>query len=197
MRWRRIWMYVAHFRYDGSDEGLPILDRPTASLMKTSHYDYIRQRFSQATQHWLKQTRYSKKICNSILTEIIALMNEEIDTQTVHGKAYAHVVKLQQYMLEHYRENISVLDLANLIDRTPNYVSAIFKQATGQTISDYLQRIRISAACDLLINSRMSIKEISDFLGFCEQSYFTRVFKRVTGTIPTNYVKEEMKIWRR
>src|SRR5690606_22329985 len=96
----------------------------------------------------------------------------------------------------HYRRTIPIQELADLVQRTPNHISRLFKEATGQTITAYMQQIRISAACDLLANSQMNVGEVAEYLGFCEQSYFNKVFKKHTGTLPSAYMKEKIKRWK-
>lgn len=189
-------MYVAHFHYRGDGDGLPMLISPNRCLTRPFNFDYMKQRFSLLTQHWLRKSTYSDTICHSILLEMLAIINEEIDSQSLQGKSYSIVMLLQAYILNHYHRTISVTELAEHVERTPNYVSTIFKQVTGQSVTDYIQQIRIAAACDLLTNSQMNVGEISDFLGFCEQSYFNKVFKKCTGTLPSTYMKEKVKIWK-
>jgi AraC-like DNA-binding protein len=190
-------MYVAHFRYIGEGEGLPMLINPRYHLTRLFQFDYVKQRFSLLTQHWLRKTAYAETICHSILLELLAVINEESDSQVIPSKAHSIVLQLQSYILNHYHRTITMTELAQHVERTPNYVSMIFKQETGQTLTSYMQQIRIAAACDLLINSQMNVGEISDSLGFCEQSYFNKVFKQITGTLPSTYMKEKVKVWRR
>lgn len=189
-------MYVAHFRYRGDGDELPMLIEPKCCLTRPFNFDYMKQRFSLLTQHWLRKSKYSDTICHSILLEMLAVINEEADSQSMQGKSYSIVMQLQAYILTHYRQTIPMAELAEHVERTPNYVSSLFKQVTGQTVTDYIQQIRIAAACDLLANSQMNVGEISDFLGFCEQSYFNKVFKKCTGTLPSTYIKEKVQIWK-
>ncbi|NQX66901.1 AraC family transcriptional regulator [Paenibacillus alba] len=189
-------MYVAHFRYAGTGDGLPLLAEPACRLTRPHNFDYIKQRFSSLTQYWLQKSTYTQTLCHSVLLEIIAIINEEAHTGAItHPKAHGITMQLKDYILHHYREQIDMKEMANYIGRTPNYISTVFRETTGQTITEYIQQIRIAAACDLLTGSQMSIGEISDFLGFCEQSYFNKVFKKVTGTMPSAYVKERLKVW--
>jgi AraC-like DNA-binding protein len=190
-------MYVFHFRCEGANEELPILSNGSPNMVKTSQFDYMKQRFSLITQHWLKKSPYSENICYYALMEVLCHLNEEIDSQKEYGKPYSHVVQMQNFILQHYQRPISITELADVIDRTPNYVSTIFRQVTGRTVSEYIQQIRITAACDLLANSQMTVNEVSDYLGYCEPSYFNKVFKRVTGTSPSKYMKEQVRFWRR
>ncbi|OAS17868.1 AraC family transcriptional regulator [Paenibacillus oryzisoli] len=189
-------MYVAHFRYEGTGDELPLLAEPACQLTRPHNFEYIKQRFSSLTQYWLQKSTYTRTLCHSVLLEIIAIINEEAHTGTIsHPKAHGISMQLKDYILHHYREQLDMEEMAKHIGRTPNYISTVFRETTGQTITAYIQQIRIAAACDLLTGSQMSIGEISDYLGFCEQSYFNKVFKKVTGTMPSAYVKERLKVW--
>ena len=93
--------------------------------------------------------------------------------------------KIEQYINNHFREDIQVDELARLVSLTPNYVSTIFKEVTGLTIVQYIHQLRMETARDLLQHSDMSIAQISNYLGFCDPSYFNRVFKKITGQPPS------------
>lgn len=181
-------MYVAHFRIELGTERLPMLMSPSTLKAKVSNPDYMNQRFTHLTQQWLRRSPFSDSICHGILLEILSIFNEEAQYRTVPDKSYGIVQRLQHYILKYYRRPITIAELGDHVGRTPNYVGAVFKQATGITITDYINKIRISAACDLLASSPMSMSEIADFLGFCEPSYFNKVFKKVTGVNPTAFV---------
>ncbi len=189
-------MYAAHFRYAGDGEELPLLMRPTPLRAAPFAFDYLKQRFSALTQAWLRKSARAETICHAALLEMLAHVQEEVEPRALPPASYKLVMTLQEELLSRYREPIRIAELAAKIERTPNYTSTIFKQATGRTITEYVQQLRISAACDLLAHSKMSVGEISDYLGFCEPSYFNRVFKKVTGALPSTYLKEQIKLWR-
>lgn len=189
-------MYAVHFLYEGDGDGIPVLQKPEMRHVKLFQFDYMKQRFSLLTQHWLRKHAYAATILHSILLEMLAIFNEEADTVATPNRAYSIVSQLQNYIAMNYRRPIPMSELAELVQRTPNYISRLFKETTGQTITEYIRQIRITAACDLLANSSMTVGEVSDFLGFCEQSYFNKVFKKITGTLPSAYMKEKMKVWK-
>lgn len=189
-------MYAAHFRLEGDEPRIPLLTDRQYRHVQPFNVDYLKNRFSLLTQHWLRKPAYYETIYHSILLEMLCIVNGEADSRKVPTKSYAIVTQIQDYIMNHYRENIAIAALAELVQRTPNYISTVFRQVTGQTITEYTQQIRIAAACNFLINSQMTVGEISDYLGFCEQSYFNKVFKKVTGVPPSAYLKEKTKVWR-
>lgn len=97
------------------------------------------------------------------------------------------VQAMVEYLKEHYTEDISIQDLANLISITPNYASQIFKEETGSTISNYLTSLRIYQAARLLFTTDMPISLIAGQVGYKDYFYFAKVFKRIAGYTPTAY----------
>ncbi|MFS0726773.1 helix-turn-helix domain-containing protein [Paenibacillus sp. 1P07SE] len=189
-------MYVAHYHYEGDGDGLDVLRNSKLLHQRLYQFDYMKQRFSLLAQHWLRRSDHVAVFCHSILLEMLAILEEEARSGASQDKSFRIVSEVQHYIASNYRRTLPMAEIAALVDRTPNYVSHLFKEATGQTITAYTQQIRIAAACDLLANSQMNVGEISDFLGFCEQSYFNKVFKRLTGTLPSAYMKEKTKVWK-
>ncbi|MDE1549815.1 AraC family transcriptional regulator [Jeotgalibaca caeni] len=187
---------VVHFQYQGEGEALPLLQKDEAFLVHFHQNEYLKQRFSLLIQHWLRKPKFASTMHHSILLEILTIINEEKETGRAYDKASVLAAQIQDYIVHHYRENVTLEELAELVDRTPNYISSVFKKTTGQSISAYKQQIKILAACDLLSKSQMNVGEVSSYLGFCEQSYFNKIFKKVTGTLPSTYLEERIRVWR-
>ncbi|QJD84522.1 AraC family transcriptional regulator [Cohnella herbarum] len=182
-------MYVAHFHYEPDSVALPLLVEGTACHANISNEAYYKQRFSLLTQQWLGKNTYYDITCHYLLLELLTLLNIEI-THKADPSSNNVVLQIQEYITRHYREKIGLPDLARFVNRTPSYISSVFRAVTGQTITEYTQQIRLAAARDLLTKSHMTIGEISNHLGFCEQSYFNKVFKKATGLPPSAFIKE-------
>ncbi|MEH7414467.1 helix-turn-helix transcriptional regulator, partial [Neobacillus drentensis] len=82
--------------------------------------------------------------------------------------------------------NITVEDLAKITNFHPNYFISIFKDFTGHSPIQYINRRRIEKAKEMLVISELTISTISDSLGL-ELSYFSRMFKELTGLSPRAY----------
>lgn len=91
------------------------------------------------------------------------------------------------YLKSHYQENITLKVLENEFFFNSSYISRIFKQKTGENYNDYLLKIRIEHAKELLTMTNRPIIQISEMSGFGNSKYFTRIFKSVTGLTPVNY----------
>lgn len=91
------------------------------------------------------------------------------------------------YIHEKLQEDISLEDVAELVHLNPHYFSKVFKQQTGETFIDYVTRLRIERAKELISEGHLSLKEVCYLVGYKDPNYFSRVFKKVTGVTPTEY----------
>ncbi|MDI9499094.1 MAG: AraC family transcriptional regulator [Bacillota bacterium] len=95
--------------------------------------------------------------------------------------------RVTQYVEAHCHENLRLADLARLCQLSPSYLSRIFKRETGVTLQQYINQVRVEKARSLLLGSDSRIVDIALALGFQDQSYFTKVFRRMTGQTPMQY----------
>lgn len=96
-------------------------------------------------------------------------------------------VLLQEYILAHLNDDLSLSRLSEIFHFHPVYLSRIFKERTGLTIGDYINQSRQRRAEDLLLNSRLSVLEISREMGFATDNYFCRWFRKRTGVSPQRF----------
>jgi AraC-like DNA-binding protein len=99
----------------------------------------------------------------------------------------AEIWKARKFINEHLGEKISLTDVGQSVHISPNYLSEKFKKVAGINFVDYVARIRVGKACDLLRNSNLRISEIAFAVGFQSLSQFNRVFKKLTQKSPTQF----------
>ena len=104
-----------------------------------------------------------------------------------------HVEKAKQYLSTHLTQEIRTEDVAGAVGVSPYHLCRLFKARTGQTMREYLTGERIEAAKQLLAASERSIPQIASLLRFCDQSYFTRIFREQTGLTPGQYRKKHSR----
>jgi len=91
------------------------------------------------------------------------------------------------YVNRHYSEKITSAEMSKLTGLTPHYFSNYFSKHTNITFRDYVNRVRLSHAADLLIETNLTIQEVSGSVGFTSQSYFTRLFSKQFDVSPLEY----------
>lgn len=97
--------------------------------------------------------------------------------------------KLLYYIAQNYKEDLKLVDLSDVFNMNYYYLSAYFNQEMKESFSDYLNRIRIRQACNLLEGTNMPISQVGSEVGYSDHSYFCRVFKKITGRTPSEWKK--------
>jgi len=86
-----------------------------------------------------------------------------------------------------FTEHLTLAEVAQNVGVHPVHLAQMFHKSYRSTVGDYLRRLRIEYACRELASSETPIVEIALAAGFCDQSHFTRTFKRSTGMAPSQY----------
>lgn len=103
------------------------------------------------------------------------------------GRNHWLVKRAKEYIEEHFHQDLRASDVAGFLHITPNYFSTIFKQETGKSFCEYVSRLRVEKAKELLANTSFRVFEIAEEVGYKEYKYFAQVFKKLTGVTPTEY----------
>lgn len=94
-----------------------------------------------------------------------------------------------EYIENHYSRGLTLEDLAAVVGMNPKYFCRVFRSLTHHSPVDYLNFYRIEQAAYMLGNTDLSVTEVGNRCGFCESSYFTKVFRKYKGVTPIQYRK--------
>lgn len=100
--------------------------------------------------------------------------------------------KAKQYINENFHKNITREDVAKNVYLNPVYFARSFKQYTGEKFNDYLLKIRMKKAAELLCDPEIKIYEIAKLTGYENSRYFFRIFKKYMGVTPNDYRKKQI-----
>lgn len=110
-----------------------------------------------------------------------------------YNKSYA-VNRIINYLNENYEHKISLEQIAHNMYLSPVYISKIFKEETGESPINYLIKIRLEKAKDILLNGQEgSIKNIANQVGYDDVYHFSKLFKKYYGISPLYYKKKSMQ----
>ena len=121
-----------------------------------------------------------------LLAQIIAIFRAAPKQQANNMPIIAAIKK---YIEEHLCEDVRVAELAEVLNISVYYLCHMFKAATGITVTDYCNSLRITKAKQLLIGTDESINDIAQKCGFCTAAYFAEMFSRAESISPTEYRK--------
>ena len=96
---------------------------------------------------------------------------------------------IYKYVNQHFKKNISLAELAAVVNMTPNSFCRFFKKATNKTPVEYLNETRIKYACQLLVRGELTIAQCAFESGFNNLANFNRRFKLTLGVSPKEYIQ--------
>lgn len=177
-----------------------------------SEFEYVRQAMEYGASNYILKLSMSV----NTLRETLHKMNAELtksnpspnpsqpvsipvaSTETMSSQPTYHaspreitshpeVQKILQYIHEHYEQDITVKSMSGYVMMGENYVSALFKKKTGRTLIHYLHQVRVDKAIAYLLQTDLPVHEIGLRVGFVNDNYFIKIFKRLTGFTPSKY----------
>ncbi len=122
----------------------------------------------------------------TIFAQHLSMVTNQILVQQANAEPPT-VTRAKQFIQEHQTEDLSLGQVAKAVNTSTFYFCKMFKKFTGINFTDYLSRVRIEKAKNLLLNPNLRVSEIAYEVGFQSLTHFNRVFKRVIGQSPTVY----------
>jgi len=122
----------------------------------------------------------------AIFAQHLSIVSNQVVLQQEHAEP-ANISRAKQYIHEHQANDLSLSEVARAVNTSTYYFCKLFKKATGLNFTNYLSRVRIEKAKNLLINPNLRISEIAYEVGFQSLTHFNRVFRKMVGQSPTEY----------
>ncbi len=122
----------------------------------------------------------------TIFAQHLSFVSNQLMVARVNAEPPA-ITKAKQFIQEHQADEISLGDVAHAVNTSTFYFCKLFKKATGLNFTEYLSRVRIEKARNLLLNPNLRISEVAFAAGFQSLTHFNRIFRRISGESPTQY----------
>ncbi|TVX99438.1 AraC family transcriptional regulator [Paenibacillus cremeus] len=150
----------------------------------------LREAFERLYRLWSEKDAGYEWESRVVMLEAVRLVaaGEARDSVGKGGSATA-VREAIVYMKNHYSKEIGREDVARHVALSPAYLSSKFKKHTGSSPIQYLNKLRLDHAKQLLRQSEMPIRQVAEEVGFADSFYFSRLFTKETGMSPREYRK--------
>ncbi|MBU3914794.1 AraC family transcriptional regulator [bacterium] len=117
------------------------------------------------------------------------VLNDFVSTVIKTRKKLGHINRAIEYIKTHLEKKLTLAEVSSIVFMSESRFSAAFKQETGMVFSEYVNMVKIERAKELLSLKELTFVEIALKLDFFDQSYFTKIFKKYTGTTPSKFIK--------
>lgn len=148
-------------------------------------FDYVRKAFLMGVKDYLL------KPIDRI--DLAKMLNYK-PSKTKANESGNHIVKqVQQLVAEQIAGPITLSSLSEAVSLSPAYLSTLFREETGETLSAYITRLRIESSMRLLCETNLKIYEIAEMCGYADTKYFSYVFKKYTNVTPVEYREKKIQ----
>ena len=171
-----------------------IIKNAIAILLSLYHYSMVSglsadRIFGQPTEvmEYVQRSRTREEVSEKIKKQCRLVIKQMGSNVTENRFVNAAIL----YIKQNYFRDITLSNVADEVFITAGYLSTLFKQVTGESFVNYLNQVRIEHACELLKDVRLKTYEVAYQVGFQDEKYFTKVFKKRMGVSPSQYRKDE------
>lgn len=201
-----IWALEFYFAKQETERIHDVIDKVTAYISQNPQDIKLFWRFYGVFISLLKQIAHADKNLNECLKEEDASAQEESETMSpvlhvlvdevmgktctstrTYGNAKSIILEIQQYIREHFSEDISLSALSRQFNISEKYLSSLFKTVVGQNLVPFVNEVRIENAKRILKETTLSVQCVAELCGFNDYFYFSKVFKKKTGVTATQY----------
>ncbi|WP_100486894.1 AraC family transcriptional regulator [Sporolactobacillus pectinivorans] len=155
-------------------------------------YYSIEELFKALVDRWdAKQPGY-EFTTQTLLQQLLIATAQNIEK---HNRNYSISLKMERiinYMHQRINNKVTLTELSDLVQLSPAYLSRTFKDTTGCSVIGYFNKIKIDKAKELIIERNKKIKEVAQVLGFADEFYFSRLFKKMEGISPSEFYSKNV-----
>lgn len=186
--------YYIHFNGPFCEKYFEILGINNALVIDVGKNRDIRHLFSLVCKYFNLLTENRTFICSGLIQTILALISNQVKNTSESNTANCNLSKINELITKFKivpNIRMSISECAKFCNLSETHFRRIFKDITGSSPNEFITKIKINRAKELLLFTEYSISEIAESCGFEDQNYFSRVFKLNAGTNPTEYRKSK------
>ncbi len=182
-------LYYVHFTGVGCDTTLKELDLHGKMILNIGKSTHIENSFNKMIEEFRTKKPFYEQLCSGHLINILSYIARKqfyqlSDISYTQSKIISDICKI---MHNKFDENLSVDDYAGICNLSTSRFTHIFTKTIGISPKQYLIKIKIEKAIELLENTELPIARIAELVGIADCNYFSRVFKKRTGYPPGFY----------
>lgn len=148
----------------------------------------------EVTEKYQATNTFSQLACYRLILQILSILGEtsvqNLPLSFERDRYFSNISAVKEYLDNHFQEKITLQTLAKHAYLSPNFMRIKFQELIGISPHAYLEELRISHVCCLLMESTLSIAEIANACGFDSPSYLDNVFRHKKGITPGQYRDE-------
>ncbi|GIO34528.1 hypothetical protein J2TS6_56690 [Paenibacillus albilobatus] len=127
-----------------------------------------------------------------LLQQLFVAIAQHLKKQRQPDAASLKVDKIIQHMHDKIDGKITLGEMSELVRLSPAYLSRTFKETTGYSLIEFFNKLKIDKAKELLVEGERKVKEVARELGYADEFYFSRMFKKIEGVSPSEFYSKNV-----
>jgi len=160
---------------------------PLHPAQELKDYYSIEDIFKKLVDRWNAKLLGYEFITRTLFQQLLIAIYQNIRKQHQNYSSSLKVEKVIQYMHKNINTRVTMPELSEFVQLSSSYLSRAFKESTGYSIIEYFNKIKIEKAKEQLIEGDLKVKEVARSLGFIDEFYFSRIFKKLEGLSPSEF----------
>ncbi|KKM12012.1 hypothetical protein SY88_05705 [Clostridiales bacterium PH28_bin88] len=165
-------------------------------LTAYNDYDYVHHALRVKAADYLLKPARPEELLAAIESARLSLDHRRRNQIEQRGPVPEHrlIRHAKVFIDTHHRESLTLRQVARAVHLSPSYLSRLFKQVTGQSLTSYLTEVRLRTAQELLAATEATVEEVAKASGFSTPNYFCTVFRRRYGITPSAFRHSQQSI---
>ena len=147
----------------------------------------VEEQFIKLVDNWNAKMPGYEFITRTMLQQLLITIMQSLNKLSRNYATSLKVEIIIHYMHQNLNKKITLPELAGLVSLSPFYLSKIFKDSTGYTIIEYFNKLKIDKSKELLFEGNKKVKDVALELGYVDEFYFSRMFKKYEGINPSEF----------
>lgn len=189
-------IFEKQINFPPSMQALTVIEQSYLNLKEAIKYELLKYN-SIKTENLIKPLAFfefwSFLLLKQEIIRYLNQVNELAGGSKIDVPNKKLIIDVLQYVKDNAVRDINLNSVADKFDRTPAYMSALFKKGTGMGFNEYVTSIRMNMAKQMLEDTSIPISEVSNLCGYLNPKYFSVVFKNTFGKSPATYRQEFLR----
>lgn len=160
---------------------------PLQSGLELKDYYQVEELFKKLVDSWDAKLPAYEFITKTLFQQLLIAIYQNIRKQNQNYATSLKVEKIIQYMHQNIDNKVTLTELSEMVQLSSTYLSRVFKEITGYSVIEFFNKIKIDKAKEIIMEGDKKVKEVAQALGFTDEFYFSKVFKRIEGISPSEY----------
>ncbi|ANB56702.1 helix-turn-helix domain protein [Anoxybacillus sp. B7M1] len=167
-----------------------ILPLPSVQEVKDNYQ--VGDLFKKLVDSWNAKLPGYEFLAKTLLQQLLIALYQNNKRKDRNDSVALKVEKMIQYMHQNVTRKITLAELSEMTQLSPSYLSRMFKDITGYSVIGFFNKIKMDKAKELMMEGNKKVKEVAQALGFVDEFYFSRLFKRMEGISPSEFYSKNV-----